>query len=88
MKTRLKDALLASLLTALVAAPPAASAADERPLAATVVTVYVSAHTGRGVAREVNELHAKMEKDGWKFAAFAPHMENGDTEGVWVTYTK
>jgi hypothetical protein len=40
------------------------------------------------VAKDVNELHAKMEKDGWRFASMVAHTENGDTEGVWVTYTR
>lgn len=78
--------LLVATLAALVAAP-GAQAADEAG-AAKVVTVYVSAHTGKGIAKDVNELHARMEQDGWKFADLEPHVENGDTEGAWVTYTK
>ena len=33
-------------------------------------------------------MHAKMEKDGWRFADLEAQTENGDTEGVWLTYTK
>ena len=39
-------------------------------------------------AKDVNEMHAKMEKDGWRFADLEAQTENGDTEGIWLTYTK
>jgi len=79
--------LTAAAMAATLAAAPAARAA-EPPKATTVVTVYINAHGGNSIAKETNESHAKMEKDGWLFADLAVHDENGDTEGVWITYVK
>ncbi len=33
-------------------------------------------------------MHAKMGAEGWRFASLAAHTENGDTEGLWVTYVR
>jgi hypothetical protein len=87
MDTRSAGMLATVVAIAAATATPQALAADKQQ-AATVVTVHVNAHTGGGVAKDVNELHAKMEKDGWRFASMVAHTENGDTEGVWVTYTR
>jgi len=87
MDTRIASLLATVVTVAAVAAAPQVLAADKQQ-AATMVTVHVNAHTGNGVAKDVNELHAKMEKDGWRFASMVAHTENGDTEGVWVTYTR
>lgn len=51
-------------------------------------TVHIDGHGGGSIAKKLNEMHAKMAKDGWQFADMEPHTENGDTEGAWVTYTK
>jgi len=80
-----KTALVAIIVALL--ATPAARAAD-KARAETIITVYVNAHTGHGLEKDVNALHARMEQEGWKFADLEPHLENGDTEGAWVTYTK
>ena len=77
----------ATLATAMVTAP-AAQAADP-PMPTTTVTVYVGMPLGKKAgAKDVNAMHAKMEKDGWRFADLESNNENGDTEGVWLTYTK
>jgi hypothetical protein len=57
----------------------------EKPAA---LTVHIDGHGGGGIAKKLNEMHAQMARDGWEFADMEPHTENGDTEGVWVTYTK
>lgn len=89
MQIRLQRALAATVAAAVLsAAPLAAVAKDEAPKAANVTTVYVSGHGGSTLAKEINELHGKMEQQGWKFADMEVHTENGDTEGFWITYTK
>jgi hypothetical protein len=89
MKIRFQHALAATVAAAVLsAAPLAAVAKDEAPKAANVTTVYVSGHGGSTLAKEINELHGKMEQQGWKFADMEVHTENGDTEGFWITYTK
>jgi len=53
------------------------------------MTVYISMHYGKSsVAKDINAMHTKMEKDGWRFADLETNSENGDTEGFWLTYTK
>lgn len=86
MIARAPKIVLVAALTALLAPAPARAA--EPPRAATIITIYVNAHTGHGLEKDVNALHARMEQEGWKFADLEPHLENGDTEGAWVTYTK
>jgi len=36
--------------------------------------------------RHLTELHRVMAAKGWVFAHLAPHMENADLQGWWVTY--
>jgi hypothetical protein len=82
-----RNLLTAAVMATTLATAPAALAADP-PKATTVVTVYINAHGGNSIAKEANESHAKMEKDGWRFESLEVHGENGDTEGVWITYVK
>jgi hypothetical protein len=57
----------------------------EKPAA---LTVHIDGHGGGEIANKANEMHAQMARDGWEFADMEPHTEDGDNEGVWVTYTK
>jgi ABC-type sugar transport system substrate-binding protein len=88
MKTRFTGALAATLAAAFLVVAPVAVAKDEKPVATTMTTVYVTGHGGSEIARKVAELHGKMEQQGWKFADMEVHTENGDTKGAWITYTK
>jgi hypothetical protein len=87
MKPVFAGLLVVAIAMAGATLVPRSLAADQDK-AVNVVTIHVKAHTGSGVAKGVNELHAKMEKEGWRFASMVAHYENGDTEGVWVTYTR
>ena len=80
--------LALAVMTATLCAAPAALAAE--PAApAKAVTVYVGVQFGKKkAAEEINEMHATMERDGWRFADMETNTENGDTEGFWVTYTR
>ena len=50
-------------------------------------TVYMDGSGGKKRAAEhMNSLHAVMAAKGWTFAHLAPHMENNDLEGWWITY--
>ena len=88
MKIRLSAVLAATLATASLAMTPLALAKEEKYVATSVITVYLSAHGGNQISEKINELHGKMEQQGWKFADLQIHSENSDTKGVWVTYTK
>lgn len=83
MTTLLTGLVLAAMLVAQVEARD-----KDKPKADKVITLYLGAHTGGGIEREINELHGRMERDGWRFAQMVPHVENSDTEGVWVTYVR
>jgi predicted secreted Zn-dependent protease len=76
------------LLLAVALLAPGAQAKDDKKTAERVVTVYVSAHGGSAMAKKMNESHAKMEAEGWRFADFEIHTENADTEGALITYVK
>ena len=79
--------LIATALAASLAATPAIAA--EPPAGAKTVTVYLGTSLGKKMAaKDINEMHAKMEKDGWRFVDLEAQLENGDTEGVWLTYTR
>jgi len=54
----------------------------------TVVTIYVSAGSGKGVAEDANKAHAKYVASGYAFADMEPYTENGDLQGAWITYVK
>ena len=78
---------LAAGLSALLAS----AKDDAEPVATNVpaaTTVYLSGHWGSGTAKKLDEMHAKMARDGWHFADMEVHTENSDTEGLWITYTK
>ena len=88
MNIGLRNPLAAAALATAMVIAPAAHAAD-KPQPTTVVTVYVGMPIGKSTgAKDVNAMHAKMEKDGWRFADLEAQTENGDTEGIWLTYTK
>jgi hypothetical protein len=62
-------------------------AADSTPPAA--VTVFIKAGaSGSSVADAVNKSHAEWYAKGYTFAAMDSYIEDGDLEGMWVTYTK
>jgi hypothetical protein len=89
MNSPIRNLLAIAVLAASLGAAPLAFAKDKPlPPATTMTTVYVEGHGGTAVTKDVNELHAKMEAEGWKFASLVLHTENGDTKGVWVSYTK
>ena len=74
-------------MTAALATTPQALAKDDQGAAMTN-TVYVEGHLGSGLAKQIDETHEKMEKRGWRFVDMEAHVENGDTQGIWVTYIK
>jgi hypothetical protein len=89
MNSPIRNLLAVAVMTVSLGAAPLALAKDKPlPAATTMTTVYVEGHGGTAISKDVNELHAKMEAGGWKFASLVLHTENSDTRGVWVTYTK
>ena len=57
------------------------------PAAPQAHTVYLDGSGGKQkAARNMTELHAVMAAKGWTFAHLAPHVENADLQGWWITY--
>ena len=62
-------------------------AAESAPPAA--VTVFVNkGMSGSSVADALNKAHAEWYAKGYIFAGMDAYIEDGDLEGMWVTYTK
>lgn len=50
-------------------------------------TVYLDGSGGKKrAARNMTQLHQVMAAKGWTFAHLAPHVENADLQGWWITY--
>ena len=61
-------------------------ASESAPPAA--VTIFVNkGMTGSSVADALNKAHAEWYAKGYTFAAMDSYIEDGDLEGMWVTYT-
>ena len=88
MKTAFEKTLAACMAAAVLVAAPAVAADKKKETADTILTVYVSAHGGKEMAKDINASHVAMEAQGWRFADLEIHTENGDTQGAWITYTK
>ena len=62
-------------------------AAESTPPAA--ITIFVNkGASGSSVADAVNKAHAEWYAKGYTFAAMDSYIEDGDLEGMWVTYIK
>lgn len=51
-------------------------------------TVWVDGKGQASMASDVNETHAKMNADGWRFADLEVYTEDGDMKGMFVTYVR
>lgn len=62
-------------------------AADSQPPAA--VTVFINkSMSGSSLAEALNKEHVKWNQKGYAFAAMDSYIEDGDLQGMWVTYVK
>ncbi|MCL4779853.1 MAG: hypothetical protein KJ049_06655 [Gammaproteobacteria bacterium] len=55
---------------------------------ATAITVWVNGKGQSSMAEDVTEKHAEMAKQGWKFKDLEVYTEDGDMEGMFVTYVR
>jgi hypothetical protein len=76
----------AALLTGVLSVQPALAAEPE--MATQVRTVFVNKGNASAVTKALNKMHAKMEADGWSFADMNVYVEDGDLEGIFVTYVR
>ena len=79
-----------AILTAAIAAMSLASgltqAQDKAP--ATIKTVWLDGKGQSSMADKVNKLHAEMAAKGWTFASLEVYTEDGDMQGLFVTYVR
>jgi hypothetical protein len=76
----------AALMTAVLAYQPALAAEPEA--AKSITTVFVSKGSASSVTKALNKLHAKMEAQGWAYSDMEVYTEDGDLEGIFVTYVR
>jgi hypothetical protein len=78
---------LVAAATLIIASAQTAWSADA-PVAKTAVTVFVSKGSASSVTKSLNQLHAKMEADGWVYRDMGVYTEDGDLQGIFVTYVR
>jgi hypothetical protein len=76
-------------VVALLCAGSAGLAADKAPQEAQRIrTVFVSKGSASSVLKGINAMHAKMEAEGWDYRDMGVYTEDGDLEGVFLTYVR
>jgi hypothetical protein len=66
---------------------PLAAAADAES-ATNTRTVFIDKGSAGSVVKALNKSHAKMEADGWTYVDMGVYTEDGDLEGIFVTYVR
>lgn len=82
---RIATLMAAAVLSAFCFQP---ALADDPAPAKNTVTVFISKGGASSVIKAANEMHAKMEAEGWKYADMNVYIENGDLQGLFVTYVR
>lgn len=88
MKTLVTSAAVVFAAWTLIAAPVAAQDSPPDSPEAKTRTVWVDGKGQKGMADKVNKLHTQMNAEGWTFADLEVYEENGDMEGLFVTYVR
>ncbi|MEY4762641.1 MAG: hypothetical protein RLZZ200_2497 [Pseudomonadota bacterium] len=83
---RKTTALLATVISLLAWQPTHAE--DKDVQAQTVVTRFVDKGSAKSVIKAINKMHAEMEAKGWVYRDMGVYTEDGDLEGLFVTYVK
>jgi hypothetical protein len=86
MRKIILGAAAAALLSGVLGAQPALAAEPEA--AKTITTVFVGKGSAGSVTKAINKLHAKMEAEGWTYSDMEVYVEDGDLEGIFVTYVR
>jgi len=83
---------LGAVAAAAIAVATISMAAESEKVEAAppgVVTVFLSKGIGgKSTADAVNKLHVQWLAKGYTFVELDPYIEDGDLEGLWVTYKK
>jgi hypothetical protein len=65
-----------------------AAIAAEPAEAKTMKTIFIAKGSADSVTKAINKMHAKMEAEGWTVQTVAVYTEDGDLEGLFVTYVR
>ena len=79
-------ALLIAAVAALSLASGVAHAEDKAQ--PTIKTVWLDGKGQSSMADKINKLHAEMAAKGWSFASLEVYTEDGDMQGLFVTYVR
>ena len=79
-------AFLAAAVATLSLASGLALAEDKAP--ATIKTMWLDGKGQSSMADKLNKMHADMAAKGWKFASLEVYTEDGDMQGLFVTYVR
>lgn len=82
----MKKLIYVMLAGLALAAGPAGAADKAAP--ATAKTVWLDGKGQSSMADKVNKLHAEMTAKGWTFASLEVYTEDGDMQGMFVTYVR
>ena len=79
-------ALLIAAVAALSLASGVAHAEDKAQ--PTIKTVWLDGKGQSSMADKINKLHAEMAANGWSSASLEVYTEDGDMQGLFVTYVR
>ena len=79
--------LYAAMLAGLMLAAAPTHAEDKAP-SANAKTVWIDGKGQSSMADKVNKLHADMQAKGWRFESLEVYTEDGDMQGLFVTYVR
>ena len=79
-------ALLIAAVAALSLASGVAHAEDKAQ--PTIKTVWLDGKGQSSMADKINKLHAEMAAKGWSFASLEVYTEDGDMQGLFITYVR
>lgn len=68
--------------------PESLAARGEMAANQKTITVFLKHDDPEKLAEIVNTSNSEYAKKGWTVFAISPYMNDGDTEGVFVTYQK
>ena len=84
----MRSLLMAGFASALLAGPMSMAADKPAHEASGIRTLFVEKGSASSVLKAINALHARMEAQGWNYQDMSVYTEDGDLEGVFVTYTR
>ena len=87
--TRSRSRFLSCLLaSAMLGGGATVATAADADTATNTRTVFIDKGSAGAVVKALNKSHAKMEAEGWTYVDMGVYTEDGDLEGIFVTYVR